>query len=242
MNGGVTRDVWSAIAARHRSARAAADRRRRATARCRPKRRSSRSAYLARDYLKHPPPAQFHFIVSPLVMWIWIGGLIVFVGGLIALWPAPSTRPPRGSAARARPARCAAWPAPEARAARRSAGGCRDRDPHARAAGCVVLVVSAPLRAAAARRAAAAPPSRRSAERAARARARWRRPARPSTARSATPSSTTAPASSRRGLRGDRRAAARRGARDPRPARARSDEAASDASEDEVGRGRRPGR
>jgi len=23
------------------------------------------------------------------VAWIWIGGLIVFAGGLIALWPAP---------------------------------------------------------------------------------------------------------------------------------------------------------
>ena len=33
--------------------------------------------YLARAYLQHPPQAQFHFIVSPLVMWIWIGGLIV---------------------------------------------------------------------------------------------------------------------------------------------------------------------
>jgi cytochrome c-type biogenesis protein CcmF len=47
-------------------------------------------AYLARAYLKNPPPAQFHFIVSPMVMWIWIGGLIVFGGGLIAIWPAPS--------------------------------------------------------------------------------------------------------------------------------------------------------
>jgi cytochrome c-type biogenesis protein CcmF len=45
---------------------------------------------LAREYLKHPPAAQFHLIVSPLVMWIWIGGLIVFGGGLIAIWPAPS--------------------------------------------------------------------------------------------------------------------------------------------------------
>jgi hypothetical protein len=44
--------------------------------------------YLARAYLQHPPPAQFHLIVSPLVMWIWIGGLIVFGGGLIAIWPA----------------------------------------------------------------------------------------------------------------------------------------------------------
>jgi cytochrome c-type biogenesis protein CcmF len=47
--------------------------------------------YLAKQYLKSPPPAQFHFIVSPLVMWIWVGGLIVFIGGAIAVWPAPST-------------------------------------------------------------------------------------------------------------------------------------------------------
>jgi cytochrome c-type biogenesis protein CcmF len=47
-------------------------------------------SYLARAYLQHPPAAQFHFIVSPLVLWIWIGGLIVFGGGLIAVWPAPS--------------------------------------------------------------------------------------------------------------------------------------------------------
>jgi cytochrome c-type biogenesis protein CcmF len=45
---------------------------------------------LAREYLKNPPAAQFHFIVSPLVMWIWIGGLIVLGGGLIAIWPTPS--------------------------------------------------------------------------------------------------------------------------------------------------------
>ena len=32
--------------------------------------------YLARTYLRNPPPAQFHFLVSPLVIWIWIGGLI----------------------------------------------------------------------------------------------------------------------------------------------------------------------
>jgi cytochrome c-type biogenesis protein CcmF len=46
--------------------------------------------YLASSYLHHPPPAQFHFIVSPMVMWIWIGGLIVLFGALIAIFPAPS--------------------------------------------------------------------------------------------------------------------------------------------------------
>ena len=48
-------------------------------------------AYLARAYLKNPPPAQFNLLVSPLVMWIWLGGLIGIGGALIALWPAPST-------------------------------------------------------------------------------------------------------------------------------------------------------
>jgi cytochrome c biogenesis factor len=48
-------------------------------------------AYMAREYLKHPPPAQFNLIVSPLVMWIWIGGAIVICGALIAIWPAAST-------------------------------------------------------------------------------------------------------------------------------------------------------
>ena len=34
-------------------------------------------------------PAQFRLLVSPMVTWIWVGGLVVFLGGLIALWPAP---------------------------------------------------------------------------------------------------------------------------------------------------------
>jgi cytochrome c-type biogenesis protein CcmF len=55
-------------------------------------------AYLARAYLQHPPQAQFNFLVSPLVMWIWIGGLIAFAGGLIALWPTPSSVRARVSA------------------------------------------------------------------------------------------------------------------------------------------------
>jgi cytochrome c-type biogenesis protein CcmF len=47
-------------------------------------------ALMARQYMQHPPPAQFHFLDSPLVTWIWAGGLIVFGGGLIALWPLPA--------------------------------------------------------------------------------------------------------------------------------------------------------
>jgi cytochrome c-type biogenesis protein CcmF len=49
-------------------------------------------AVLARRYLQHPPPAQFNLIVSPLVEWVWLGGLMVVLGALIAIWPAPLTR------------------------------------------------------------------------------------------------------------------------------------------------------
>jgi cytochrome c-type biogenesis protein CcmF len=47
-------------------------------------------AVLAREYVRKPQSTQFRLIVSPLVMWIWIGGLIVFGGGLIAISPSPS--------------------------------------------------------------------------------------------------------------------------------------------------------
>ena len=51
---------------------------------------------LTRSYANDPPPATFRLIVSPMVTWIWIGALIAFLGGLIALWP-----PPRGARSRA---------------------------------------------------------------------------------------------------------------------------------------------
>ncbi|MCW2968517.1 MAG: heme lyase CcmF/NrfE family subunit [Solirubrobacteraceae bacterium] len=40
-------------------------------------------------YTSGRPYATFRLIVSPLVAWIWIGGIIVFGGGLVSLWPAP---------------------------------------------------------------------------------------------------------------------------------------------------------
>jgi cytochrome c-type biogenesis protein CcmF len=53
-------------------------------------------AGLARSYTTDPPAATFRLIVSPMVTWIWIGAIIAFLGGLIALWP-----PPRGARSRA---------------------------------------------------------------------------------------------------------------------------------------------
>jgi cytochrome c-type biogenesis protein CcmF len=54
---------------------------------------------LVERYRRNPPPATFRVIGSPLVAWIWIGGLIVFAGGLIAMWPAPEGRRGRVRAA-----------------------------------------------------------------------------------------------------------------------------------------------
>jgi cytochrome c-type biogenesis protein CcmF len=41
-------------------------------------------------YMRSAPAAQFRLIVSPLVAWIWIGGVIVVGGAMVAIWPAPS--------------------------------------------------------------------------------------------------------------------------------------------------------
>ncbi|HWY17805.1 MAG TPA: cytochrome c-type biogenesis CcmF C-terminal domain-containing protein [Solirubrobacteraceae bacterium] len=89
MSAGVTRDVWSAIAPNIETAqlKRVVEIGNRTIPFVHPEEALIAVAVLARTYLQHPPPAQFHFIVSPLVMWIWIGGLIVFGGGLIAIWP-----------------------------------------------------------------------------------------------------------------------------------------------------------
>jgi cytochrome c-type biogenesis protein CcmF len=90
IDGGVTRDVWGAIQPdiETPALKKIIEAGNRTLG---PEEASVALLYLAREYLRHPPPAQFHFIVSPLVMWIWVGGLIVFLGGLLAVWPAPST-------------------------------------------------------------------------------------------------------------------------------------------------------
>ncbi len=92
MSAGVTRDVWSAVAPNIETPqlKRVVEIGNRTIPFAHPEDALIAVAYLARAYLQHPPPAQFHFIVSPLVMWIWLGGLIVFGGGLIAIWPAPS--------------------------------------------------------------------------------------------------------------------------------------------------------
>jgi cytochrome c-type biogenesis protein CcmF len=49
-------------------------------------------AIIAHGYLTHTPAAQFKLTSSPLVMWLWVGALIVFGGGLVAIWPTGASR------------------------------------------------------------------------------------------------------------------------------------------------------
>ena len=50
---------------------------------------------LTASYAKDPPPATFRLLVSPMVTWIWVGAVVAFLGGLIALWPPPGGAPSR---------------------------------------------------------------------------------------------------------------------------------------------------
>ena len=47
---------------------------------------------ITKSYAHNPPPANFRMIVSPMVAWIWIGGVVAVFGALIALWPGAETR------------------------------------------------------------------------------------------------------------------------------------------------------
>ena len=89
-------DLDPAPAAHRRRATGASPRRAR-----RPRR--SPCVALAARYERDPGPATFRIIVSPLVTWIWLGGLIVFGGGLLAMWPSglrARSRATAGAAAR----------------------------------------------------------------------------------------------------------------------------------------------
>lgn len=50
------------------------------------------------DFAAGAPAATFRMIVSPMVAWIWIGAIIVFGGGLIAMRPAPDAARRRAGA------------------------------------------------------------------------------------------------------------------------------------------------
>ena len=49
-------------------------------------------AALVESYRRNPPPATFRVVVSPMIVWIWVGGAVVLLGSLTALWPTAEAR------------------------------------------------------------------------------------------------------------------------------------------------------
>ncbi len=60
---------------------------------------------VVRRYVQSAPVVDFRLMVSPLVAWIWIGGVIVVGATMVALWPAPRRAPRRLPAPAAAPRR-----------------------------------------------------------------------------------------------------------------------------------------
>jgi cytochrome c-type biogenesis protein CcmF len=89
LDGGVTRDVWTAMQPDLRILNPAIRAGNRLARDLPPEAQAVMIAALAERYVRRAPPATFRMIVNPMVTWIWIGGLIVLVGALITLWPSP---------------------------------------------------------------------------------------------------------------------------------------------------------
>jgi cytochrome c-type biogenesis protein CcmF len=91
LDAGARRDYWIAIAPNLSAPalQSIVDRGNRLIPFSRPDEAVLAVALLARRYLQAPPAAQFHILVSPLVTWIWVGGVIGLLGALLAGWPAP---------------------------------------------------------------------------------------------------------------------------------------------------------
>jgi len=102
---GLRRDLWTAISPDIAGLRPAIERGDRVFQQADSLPEATRAAALGeglrglvRNYRANPPPATFRVLSSPLVTWIWIGSLIVFGGGLLALWPLPAAARSRATA------------------------------------------------------------------------------------------------------------------------------------------------
>ncbi|MGZ4268160.1 MAG: heme lyase CcmF/NrfE family subunit [Solirubrobacteraceae bacterium] len=89
MKAGVMRDVWTAVQPDPDNLNRVIDALAAKTQGRPPAEQGRAVAGLLDFYRQGAFASQFRLITSPMVTWIWLGGIIVFAGGLIALWPAP---------------------------------------------------------------------------------------------------------------------------------------------------------
>ena len=85
-------DLWAAFQPDLTSIEPAIERGNRQLADLTPEAQGFAIVALAQNYADDPPPANFRVIVNPLVIWIWIGGLVALGGALFAAWPSPEGR------------------------------------------------------------------------------------------------------------------------------------------------------
>jgi cytochrome c-type biogenesis protein CcmF len=98
LNAGLWRDFWAAYQPDQESIQKIVQALDKRLTNATPERQFRAALALTALLRDQPPPATFRLIASPMVAWIWIGGLIVFGGGLIALWPAPDAATRRARA------------------------------------------------------------------------------------------------------------------------------------------------
>jgi cytochrome c-type biogenesis protein CcmF len=96
MDTGLRRDLWTVVSPDVVNLLGVARRGDRVFARARSLPLAERQAALGEAlrrlaglYADQAPPLRVRVLVSPMVTWIWLGAIVVFAGGLIALWPAP---------------------------------------------------------------------------------------------------------------------------------------------------------
>lgn len=89
LRAGLLRDFWSAFQPDQESIRAVVEKLDARLKDATPEQQFTAALGLTEVLRQAPPPATFRLIGSPMVTWIWLGALIVFSGGILALWPAP---------------------------------------------------------------------------------------------------------------------------------------------------------
>ena len=115
LRAGLMRDFWAAYQPEQEGIRQVVDALDRRVADKSPAEQAAVTGRFVRFLRDSPPPGTFRVIESPLVSWIWLGAIVTFVGGLLALWPAPDAAR-RRRRRRARRGRGRRRPRPPARA------------------------------------------------------------------------------------------------------------------------------